>query len=90
MAQLLLAERTKAPAAEPGTEPATEPATELEIGSNWVRRFINRHESLKLKYSRKYDYERAKCEDPEALNAWFRLVQNTVAKYGILTEDIQF
>ncbi len=51
-------------------------------------RFINWHFELKSRYNRKYDYQRAKCEDPEVMQAWFRLVQNTIAKYGIADEDI--
>src|SRR2546423_611610 len=77
MAQLLLAERTKASSSEPAT-----------IGINWARKFVNRHETIKSKYGRKYDYERMQCEDPEVLNTWFRRVQTTIEKYGILTEDI--
>jgi DDE superfamily endonuclease/Tc5 transposase-like DNA-binding protein len=58
------------------------------IGKNWVDKFIKRQPSLQLKYNRRYDYTRALCEDPIALSAWFRLVQNTIAKYGIMPEDI--
>ncbi|KAL1954570.1 hypothetical protein VTO42DRAFT_1045 [Malbranchea cinnamomea] len=57
------------------------------VGQNWVRNFANRHEELK-KFSRKYDYQRALCEDPEVTRGWFKLVQNTIAKYGILPDDI--
>jgi hypothetical protein len=62
--------------------------TVTTLGQRWVYRFITRHPEIKSRYSRKYDYQRAKCEDPEVIQAWFRLVQNTVAKYGILAEDI--
>ena len=62
--------------------------TLLTIGENWVRKFINRYEQLQSKYTRKYDYQRALCEDPKAINDWFRLVKNTRAKYGILDEDV--
>ena len=58
------------------------------VGENWVRKFINRHEQLKAKYTRKYDYQRALCEGPKTINDWFRLVENTRAKYGIPDEDI--
>ena len=44
--------------------------------------------ALKSQYNRKYDYQRAKCEDPTIIRDWFRLVQNTIEKYGILDEDI--
>jgi hypothetical protein len=60
----------------------------LTVGKNWVYNFVQRHDSLESKYTRKYDYQRAKCEDPTIIRDWFRLVQNTIAKYGILDEDI--
>ena len=34
------------------------------------------------------DYQRVLCEDPDAFNAWFRLIRNTIGKYGIADEDI--
>ncbi|KAL2019063.1 hypothetical protein VTK56DRAFT_10094 [Thermocarpiscus australiensis] len=35
-----------------------------------------------------YDYQRAKCEDPEVIGQWFALVRNTKAKYSIVDNDI--
>lgn len=60
----------------------------LTVGQRWVYNFVRRHDSLQSKYTRKYDYQRAKCEDPTIIRNWFRLVQNTIAKYGIQEEDI--
>ena len=40
------------------------------------------------KYLRKYDHQRAKCEDLEILGNWFKLLQSTITKYGIVVEDI--
>jgi hypothetical protein len=57
-------------------------------GKNWVSNFIKRHDDLISKYTRKYDYQRAKCEDPEIIKQWFNVVQNTIVKYGILEQDI--
>lgn len=34
------------------------------VGENWVRKFVRRHDEIKAKYSRRYDYQRAKCESP--------------------------
>jgi Tc5 transposase DNA-binding domain len=34
------------------------------VGQRWVYNFVQRHDSLQSKYTRKYDYQRAKCEDP--------------------------
>lgn len=53
-----------------------------------MQRFINRHKEIKSKYSRRYDYQRALCEDPRIIRDWFQLVQNTIAKYGIVEQDI--
>ena len=40
------------------------------------------------KYLHKYDYKQAKCNDPEIISDWFKLVRATIAQYGIVTEDI--
>jgi hypothetical protein len=61
---------------------------ESPVGKNWTTTFIKRRTEIKAKFSRKYDYKRAKCEDPKIIQGWFSLVRNTVAKYGILEQDI--
>jgi hypothetical protein len=58
MAELLLQERV---------QNASSPAPKL--GQHWVQRFITRYPELKTQYNRKYDYQRAKCEDPEVIRA---------------------
>ncbi|KAH9869850.1 hypothetical protein J1614_007175 [Plenodomus biglobosus] len=58
------------------------------VGVKWATDFIKRRPELKVKFNRKYDYKRALCEDPEAIRGWFRLVENTKAKHGILDEDM--
>jgi hypothetical protein len=72
MANLLLQQR------EPG----------CEVGKNWPTRWTRQHNELVAKYLRKHDYQRAKCEDPDILGKWFQLLQSTISKYGIVTEDI--
>ena len=58
------------------------------VGSRWAQRFVQRKEELKPRYSRSYDFQRALCEDPNAINAWFRSVWNMKAKYGIADCDL--
>ena len=58
------------------------------IGKQWPYRFIKRREELRTRFSRAYDFQRAFCEDPELFSAWFRLVFNMRAKYGILDCDL--
>jgi hypothetical protein len=58
------------------------------VGKNWTTNFIKRRTELKTKFNRKYDYKRAQCEDPIIIRGWFKLVQNTIANYGIVEGDI--
>ena len=58
------------------------------IGENWVNRYVKRHPELRSKYTRKYDYQRAKCEDSGLIKSWFMRIQETIQNYGILMEDI--
>jgi hypothetical protein len=41
-----------------------------------------------MRLFRKYNYKRAKCEDPIIIRGWFRLVENIIAKYGIRSDGI--
>jgi hypothetical protein len=49
--------------------------------------FVKRQPDLTTRFQRRYDYQRARCEDPIVLLNLFRLVQNTIAKYGIRPDD---
>ena len=53
------------------------------ISRYWVYRFIKRYPELESHYNQKYNYQQAKYKDPKVIRAWFCLVQNTIAKYGI-------
>jgi hypothetical protein len=74
MADVLLANR--------GQDPPPPP-----VGKCWVNRFIRRQSELQTKWNRKFHSQRARCEDPVTIRAWFKLVQDTCEAYGILTED---
>ncbi|RKK99344.1 hypothetical protein BFJ70_g17514 [Fusarium oxysporum] len=58
------------------------------VGKRWASNFVKRQPELKTRFQRRYDYQRAKCEDPTVIRNWFRLVENTIAKYGIRSDDI--
>ncbi|KAF4416016.1 Tigger transposable element-derived 6 [Fusarium acutatum] len=60
----------------------------IPVGKRWAHNFVKRQLELKTHSFRKYDYQRAKCKDPTIIRDWFRLVQNTIAKYGIRSYDI--
>ena len=60
------------------------------VGPRWASgfNFVKRHKELKMRFPRRYDYQRALCEVPKVTGGWFQLVRDTAAKYGILDEDI--
>ena len=57
------------------------------VGKLWAHRFVQRRPELKTRFNRVYDFQRALCEDPNLIGAWFRLVENMRAKYGVLDCD---
>ena len=58
------------------------------VGVKWSSNFVKRTPELKTRFNRRLDYQRAQNENPEIIESWFRLVRNTVAKYGIHENDI--
>jgi hypothetical protein len=63
----------------------TTPST---VGNHWPAEFIKRRPNLSTRFSRKYDYQRALSEDPRIIKPWFDLVQKTIEKWGIVSDDI--
>ena len=37
------------------------------VGKLWAYNFVKRQPALRTRYSRRYDYQRAKCEDPKVI-----------------------
>jgi hypothetical protein len=59
-----------------------------QVGQKWPSNFVSRTESLKTRFSRSYDRQRALCEDPVLIRNWFQVVEETKAKYGICDDDV--
>jgi len=59
-----------------------------QVGQKWPANFVRRTDSLKTRFNRAYDRQRALCEDPVLIRSWFELVEQTKVKYGILDEDV--
>jgi hypothetical protein len=59
-----------------------------EISEKWIYRLVQRRPDIKSRFSRRYNYERAKCEDPKIIQEYFDHVREAILKYGILPEDI--
>ena len=49
---------------------------------------MKRRPELSSIYNRKFDIQRAEVEDPKLIGLWFKLVGDTIAKYGVTEEDI--
>ncbi|OQD96210.1 hypothetical protein PENVUL_c095G02354 [Penicillium vulpinum] len=60
----------------------------ISVGKNWVTEFVKRRPLLSSRFSKRYNYERAKCEDPKIIQEWFDLVQKTILQFGIDPDDI--
>jgi hypothetical protein len=74
MANLLLEKRGSSPV--------------LSVGENWVTKFVKRRPLLSSRFSKRYNYERAKCEDPKIIKEWFNLVQKTILQFGIDPDNV--
>jgi hypothetical protein len=60
----------------------------LQVGKNWVFNLVKRRDELRTRYSRRYNHERAKCEDSKIIREWFDCLHNKVMEYGIQPDDI--
>jgi len=58
------------------------------VGKHWAERFVTRSDALKMAFNRAKDRQRILQEDPEVIDAWFKLVEETKAKYGVHDDDI--
>ena len=60
----------------------------IPVGKNQPRRFISYIEELKIAFNRVKDRQRILQEDPEVINAQFKLVWDIKIKYGVYNNDI--
>jgi hypothetical protein len=58
------------------------------VGKHWAERFVTRSDELKMAFNRAKDCQRILQEDPETIGAWFKLVEDTKAKYSVHNNDV--
>jgi hypothetical protein len=58
------------------------------VGGNWVTNFKQRHPELKSRFARRYNHQRAECENPRVIKKWFCDLREICSKKGILPADI--
>jgi hypothetical protein len=49
---------------------------------------VKRRDELRTQYSRRYNHERAKCEDSKIIREWFDCLHGKITEYGIEPDDI--
>jgi hypothetical protein len=59
-----------------------------QVGQKWPANFVKRTDSLTTRFNRAYDRQRALCKDSALIRQWFKLIEQTKAKYGICNEDV--
>jgi hypothetical protein len=59
-----------------------------QVGIHWQRNFVKRTNSLTTHINQVYNRQRALCEDPALISQWFKLIEETKAKYGIFDKDV--
>jgi hypothetical protein len=58
------------------------------LSKNWATGFIKCHDSIKSRFTRKYNYQRALYEDPKVMKDWFNRLKVLRVEYGIYIQDI--
>jgi hypothetical protein len=58
------------------------------VGKHWAERFVTRSDELKMAFNRAKERQRILQEDPEIIGAWFKLVEDTKAKYGVHNNNL--
>jgi hypothetical protein len=58
------------------------------VGRHWAKRFVTRSAKLKIAFNRAKDRQRILQKDLETISAWFKLVEDTRAKYGVHNYDV--
>ena len=58
------------------------------VGKHQAERFVTRSDRLKIAFNRAKDRQRILQEDLEIISAWFKLVEDTRAKYSVHNYDV--
>ncbi|EDN10859.1 conserved hypothetical protein [Histoplasma mississippiense (nom. inval.)] len=58
------------------------------VGKNWVSNLVARSPELQCRFSRRYNHDRAKCEDRRIVEDWFKTLERVMTEHGIVFEDI--
>ena len=60
----------------------------LSVGENWVTKLVKRRPLPSSRFSKRYNYERAKWEDPKIVGEWFNLIEKSILQFGVDPDDV--
>lgn len=63
---------------------------DVQVTSGWWGSFRKRHPQLTLRSGSQLAYARAVAQDPEVINAYFDLLEETLVKNGLIDKPAQF
>jgi hypothetical protein len=58
------------------------------VGKHWAECFVTRSDELKMAFNQAKDCQRILQENPEIISKWFKLVEETKAKYSVHNNDM--
>jgi hypothetical protein len=58
------------------------------VGKCWAERFVTHSDERKMAFNQAKDCQRILQKDPEIISTWFKLVEDTKAKYGVLDNNV--
>ena len=58
------------------------------VSKCWAERFVTRSAELKMAFNQAKDRHRILQEDLEIIGMWFKLVEDTKAKYSVYNNDV--
>jgi hypothetical protein len=58
------------------------------VGKHSAERFVTRSNQLKTVFNQAKNRQRILQEDPDMISAWFKLVEDTKAKYSVHNDDV--
>ena len=61
---------------------------DINIGKQWIKRFIKYHKELQMKFTQRLDRQRAAAGNPKIMEKHFSIFKKAVANYKILIDNI--
>ena len=60
----------------------------ISVCEKWVYNFVKRRPRLSSRFSKRYNYKRAKYKDPKIIKEWFNLIEKTILQFSIDPDDV--